>query len=106
MMAGVFLQGLAIGFSLAVPVGPVGLLCVQRTLVSGRAVGLASGLDAAMADARYSTVVAFGFTAVSGVLSAEAMRIRFIGSGVMSVRLERPPAEELACERFGLVLPQ
>ena len=46
-----FLRGLVLGFSIAAPVGPIGVLCIRRTLADGRAVGLASGLGAATADA-------------------------------------------------------
>ncbi len=40
----VFVRGLVIGFSIAAPVGPIGVLCIRRTLADGRAVGLAVGL--------------------------------------------------------------
>lgn len=46
-------QGMVIGFAIAAPVGPIGLLCIERTLANGRASGLASGLGAAVADAFY-----------------------------------------------------
>ena len=45
------LRGLVIGFSIAAPVGPIGVLCIRRTLAEGRASGLVSGLGAATADA-------------------------------------------------------
>ncbi len=63
-----FLKGLVIGLAIAVPVGPVGFLCLRRTLVYGRVTGLVSGLGAATADALYGLVVAFGLTAVSAFL--------------------------------------
>jgi threonine/homoserine/homoserine lactone efflux protein len=47
----VFLRGLAIGFGIAAPVGPIGILCIRRTLADGRVVGFAAGLGAATADA-------------------------------------------------------
>src|SRR5216117_999658 len=62
------LKGLAIGFSIAAPVGPIGVLCIRRSLAEGRQVGLATGLGAATADAAYGCVAAFGLTAVSGLL--------------------------------------
>jgi len=46
-----FLRGLVIGFSIAAPVGPIGLLCISRTLTGRRISGLISGLGAATADA-------------------------------------------------------
>jgi len=62
------LKGLAIGFSIAAPVGPIGVLCIRRSLSEGRQVGLATGLGAATADAIYGCVAAFGLTAVSSAL--------------------------------------
>jgi threonine/homoserine/homoserine lactone efflux protein len=63
-----FLQGLILGFSIAAPVGPIGLLCLQRTLAQGRRAGFISGLGAATADACYGLVAAFGLTAVISFL--------------------------------------
>ena len=48
-----FLEGVVIGFAVAAPVGPIGVLCIRRTLTDGRAAGLVSGLGAATADAAY-----------------------------------------------------
>ena len=54
------LRGLIIGFSIAAPVGPIGVLCIRRTLADGRLYGLVSGLGAATADALYGCVAGFG----------------------------------------------
>lgn len=62
-----FAQSLLIGLSIAAPVGPIGLLVIQRTLQRGARVGLATGLGAAVADALYGAVGAFG---VSWVIDA------------------------------------
>jgi threonine/homoserine/homoserine lactone efflux protein len=58
--AGLFAQSLLIGLSIAAPVGPIGLLVIQRTLQRGSMIGLATGLGAAAADALYGAVGAFG----------------------------------------------
>ena len=63
----ILLKGIGVGFAVAAPVGPIGLLCIRRTLANGRAAGLASGLGAASADALYGILVAAGFAA-TGVL--------------------------------------
>lgn len=63
-----FLRGLLIGFAIAAPVGPIGVLCIRRTLAEGRAAGLVTGLGAATADAFYGAVAACGLTVISGVL--------------------------------------
>ncbi len=65
--AAAFAQALFIGLSIAAPVGPIGLLVIQRSVRDGRAMGLATGLGAAVADAAYGAVGAFG---VSGVIQA------------------------------------
>ena len=58
------LRGLVIGFSSAAPVGPIGVLCIRRTLANGRAAGLVSGLGAATADAIYGCIAGFGLKTV------------------------------------------
>ena len=60
-----FLKGIAVGIVIAVPVGPVGVLCVRRTIFQGRLAGLVSGLGAAIADAVFGFIAAFGLTFVS-----------------------------------------
>ncbi len=74
-----FLKGLAIGFSIAAPVGPIGVLCIRRTLANGRASGLASGLGAATADAVYGCVAAFGLTFISNTLISQQLWFRLVG---------------------------
>ena len=73
------LKGFAIGFSIAAPVGPIGVLCIRRSLSSGARAGLATGLGAATADAAYGAVAAFGLTAVSGFLVGERTWLRLAG---------------------------
>lgn len=63
-----FLKGIVIGAVIAVPVGPVGILCLRRTIFEGRMAGLVSGLGAATADALFGVVAAFGLTFVSNWL--------------------------------------
>lgn len=65
---GYLARGLAIGLAIAAPVGPIGALCIRRTLVDGRLIGLATGLGAATADGAYGAVAAFGVTAVTSAL--------------------------------------
>ena len=74
-----FLKGLVIGFSIAAPVGPIGVLCIRRSLADGRWVGLATGLGAATADAAYGCIAAFGLTAISGFLVGQKFWLGLIG---------------------------
>jgi threonine/homoserine/homoserine lactone efflux protein len=76
---GFFLRGVAIGFSIAAPVGPIGVLCIRRTLAEGRGHGFASGLGAATADAVYGCIAGFGLTAVSDLLVSQQTWLRLIG---------------------------
>jgi threonine/homoserine/homoserine lactone efflux protein len=62
------LKGIAVGIVIAVPVGPVGVLCVRRTIFEGRLFGFLSGLGAASADTIFGVVAGFGLTVVSDVL--------------------------------------
>lgn len=62
------LEGIAVGFSIAAPVGVIGFLCIQKTLYGGMLVGLATGLGAATADTVYGIIVALGLTATQKIL--------------------------------------
>ncbi len=73
------LKGLIIGFSIAAPVGPIGVLCIRRTLAEGRASGLVSGLGAATADAIYGCIAGFGLTLISSVLIRQQAWLRLVG---------------------------
>ena len=73
------LRGLVIGFSIAAPVGPIGVLCIRRTLAQGRLFGLVSGLGAASADAIYGCVAGFGLTFISNFLVNQQVWLRLVG---------------------------
>ncbi len=75
-----FIKGLIIGFSIAAPVGPIGILTINRSLKYGPTAGLATGLGAATADAVYGCVAGFGLTFVSGFLLAWNTPILCVGS--------------------------
>ena len=77
------LKGLLIGFSIAAPVGPIGVLCIRRTLANGRTSGFVSGLGAATADGLYGTIAAFGLTLISDVLVGQQMWFRIIGGSFL-----------------------
>jgi len=95
------LRGLAIGLSIAAPVGPIGVLCIRRTLAQGRAFGLVSGLGAATADLIYGCVAGFGLTIVSDFLVDQQVWLRLGGGAFLcylGVRtlLARPAEQEQA----------
>ena len=74
------IKGIILGFSIAAPVGPIGLLCIRRTLAEGRMSGFVSGLGAATADSFYGFIAAFGLTAISGFLLSYQTPIRIVGA--------------------------
>ncbi len=78
------LQGLLIGFSIAAPVGPIGVLCIRRSLADGARIGLLTGLGAATADAIYGAIAAFGLTAISGVLVEQRFLLGIFGGLFLS----------------------
>src|SRR5690242_21391644 len=79
MMSQFFFKGLILGFAIAAPVGPIGVLCIRRSLADGQRAGLATGLGAASADALYGCVAAFGLTAISEFLVKQRFWLGLIG---------------------------
>ena len=77
------LKGLLIGLSIAAPVGPIGLLCIKRSLGQGMAMGFATGLGAATADGFYGAVAGFGLASISGFLMAQQTALRLVGGAVL-----------------------
>ena len=73
------LKGFIIGFAIAAPVGPIGILCIRRTLADGRLTGFFSGLGAASADMSYGAVAAFGLTAFQNLLMGARYWLHLIG---------------------------
>ncbi|MEO8285723.1 MAG: LysE family transporter [Chloroflexota bacterium] len=108
MDASLFLRGLLIGFSIAAPVGPIGVLCIRRSLTEGRASGLASGLGAATADAMYGCIAAFGLTFISTFLVSQQRVLRLVGGifllflGVRTF-LARPASETASAPATNLL---
>ena len=79
----IFLKGIMIGFAMAVPVGPIGIMCIRKTLTEGRLRGLIIGLGAATADLLYGCVAAFGLTIISNTLVSQRIWIRLIGGALL-----------------------
>jgi len=79
MDIGFFFKGIIIGFIVAVPVGPIGILCINRALSGGPAYGLFSGLGVATADAIAAAIAALGLTVVSGFFLDQEAWLRVVG---------------------------
>ncbi|HSQ39513.1 MAG TPA: LysE family transporter, partial [Anaerolineales bacterium] len=100
------LQGLILGFSIAAPVGPIGVLCIRRTLAEGRLTGFLSGLGAATADMLYGAIAAFGLTAIMNLLVDQQSWLRAVGGlfllylGIRTF-LTKPSAESAPSRGMG-----
>jgi len=79
------LEGLAIGFAIAAPVGPIGVLCIRRSLRDGLVAGLVCGLGAASADAVYGAVAGFGLVSIIGLLNSQQDLVRLVGGAILCV---------------------
>lgn len=77
------LQGILMGLVVAVPVGPLGLLCVNRALMLGPVYGLFSGLGVATADALAAGIAALGISLVSGFFTDYQAALRFVGGSFL-----------------------
>lgn len=97
-MFAIWLKGLLLGLAIAAPVGPIGILCIRRTLALGLGPGLVSGLGAATADGLYGCIAGFGLTAVADFLMAQAWGLRMVGGvflcylGVKTFLAKSPPS--------------
>ncbi len=103
-----FLRGLLLGLSIAAPVGPIGVLCIRRTLAEGRLYGFISGLGAATADAIYGSIAGFGLTLISSVLVQQQSWLKLVGGAFLcylGVRtfLARPTEKAAEAQGKGLL---
>jgi len=83
MDPGLFIQGMIIGLTLAVPVGPISLVCIHRTVANGRLHGIVSGIGVATADSLYAVVAFLGLTAVSGLITGHQILFRLLAGVVL-----------------------
>ncbi|MEA1677171.1 LysE/ArgO family amino acid transporter [Nitrospirillum sp. BR 11163] len=76
---GVLIRGIVLGLAIAAPVGPIGLLCIRRTVERGIIAGLATGFGSALADGFFGGVAAFGVNAILEALLGHVKELRLIG---------------------------
>src|SRR5262245_50113848 len=107
-LTGYFLKGAIIGLSIAAPVGPIGILCIRRSLANGARIGFVTGLGAATADAFYGAVAGFGLTAVAAFLTQQQFWLSLCGGAFLCYLGLRTfvskPADEAATAREGGIL--
>jgi len=75
--------GIVVGFAIAVPIGPVGIIVVQRTITKNRLIGLVTGLGAALTDGFLATVGAFGIKTISEFIFHQQTLLRLIGGCIL-----------------------
>src|SRR5579864_6753774 len=80
---GVFYRGLVLGLMIAAPVGPIGLLCIRRTIHKGFLIGFITGLGAAGADTIFGAIASFSVAAIVDFLKHYDHPIRFFGSAFL-----------------------
>ncbi len=83
MDGGILIKAIGIGFTVAAVVGPIGLLCVQRTLQRGWRYGMLSGLGVASGDTLYGLIGGLGLTLITNFLVGQQLWLRLIGGGVL-----------------------
>jgi len=74
-----FLRGIAIGFAVAAPIGPVGILCIRKALAEGRLAAFVAGLGAALADTLFGAVAVLGIGAIVEGLQGQTATLKIVG---------------------------
>jgi threonine/homoserine/homoserine lactone efflux protein len=102
------LKGVVIGFALALPIGPIGILCIRKTFAEGHLSGMIVGIGAATADALYGFVAAFGLTVISDTLVTQQMWLRLVGGAFLcylgvKTFLAKPPSGSQPANGKGFV---
>ena len=78
-------KGLVIGVVVSAPLGPVGVLCIQRTLNKGRWYGFVTGLGAALSDIIYALITGYGMSFMDEFLTKHQVMLQIIGSVMLFV---------------------
>ena len=115
-MLGIVSKGIIIGVLVSAPMGPIGMLCIQRTLNKGRWHGFVTGLGAALSDVIYAALTCLGMGVVVNFVEANQAPLQLIGSIVLGIfgyyifqsnptrNLKKHREKKFA--RFGFVLPE
>jgi threonine/homoserine/homoserine lactone efflux protein len=99
------LEGIIVGFVGAMPIGPIGILCIRRALTLGRKQAILTGLGGATADIVYVTIALFGIKLVADFVAVEQYWIRLCGGiGVLAVGIfvvrSHPTSRLITSNRF------
>jgi threonine/homoserine/homoserine lactone efflux protein len=82
-VAWLIVSGIGVGFVAAAPIGAVNIICIRRTLAYGPVNGLLAGLGAALGDAMFAVITAFGFTALFEAISGQRYWLELIGGLIL-----------------------
>ncbi len=75
-----FFKGVLIGFVIAAPIGPIGILCIQRTISGRYGLSLMTGLGAGVADTVYGAIAGFSLVSISNFIAEYELYLRLFGS--------------------------
>lgn len=109
LLISTFIKGFIIGLSITAPVGPIGILCIKRTLTAGLFLGIVSGLGAAVADAIYGLIAGLGLTSISNFLVScnlytSILGVFFLGYLGIKTIVDRPVVgDQMALTDFGIL---
>lgn len=78
------LRGLVVGLAIAAPIGPIGVLCIQRTLAQGVVPGIVTGFGSSTAHGLYAAIAGFGFALIGDAHSSGQVALRLIGGGYLA----------------------
>lgn len=78
-------KGIIIGILVSAPMGPIGMLCIQRTLIKGRWHGFVTGLGAALSDIMYATIACLGMGIVVNFVETNQTLLQTTGSIVLGI---------------------
>ncbi len=93
-MLAFFIKGITIGLAVAIPVGPISILCIRRTLHDGFKIGLMTGLGAATVHGIYGAIIDFGLTSIAHLLVKDQAWIKIVGALILcylGIRILRTP---------------
>ena len=79
------LKGIIVGLAVSIPVGPIGIICIRKTIQEGRLAGFISGIGAALADTCYGVIAALGVSAISSFLITQAFWLKLLGGSFLLI---------------------
>ncbi|MCT4614796.1 MAG: LysE family transporter [Marinifilaceae bacterium] len=79
------LKGIIVGLTVSIPLGPIGVIIIQKTIQKGRMAGFLAGMGAAVADLFYASVAAFGLGVVMNFIKEQEFYLQLVGSLILAI---------------------